>query len=81
VNDNRLVAVLALAVLAPGFVWAWRDYREGHVRLMVFSRRRSTVAVSRADDPRRFWAYTAFNLVLCGIVAVFAVLLMFKPEG
>lgn len=80
-NENRLVAALALAILAPGFVWAWKDYREGQVRLMLFSRRRSTIAVRREVDPRRFWAYTGFNLVLCGIVAVFAALLMFKPEG
>lgn len=79
-NENRLVAVLALAILAPGFAWAWQDYRAGQVRLMLFSRRRSTIAVRREVDPRRFWAYSAFNLLLCSIVAVFAVLLMFKPE-
>jgi hypothetical protein len=79
-NDNRLIAILALLIFVPGVIWAARDYREGHVRLMLFSRRRSTVAVRRADDPRKFWAYTAFNALVCGVVAVFAVLLFFKPE-
>lgn len=78
-NDNRLIAVLALAIFVPGVIWAWRDYREGHVRLMLFSRRRSTVAVRREADPRKFWTYTAFNVVVCTVVAVFAALLFFKP--
>ncbi|MFC0204502.1 hypothetical protein [Novosphingobium soli] len=78
-NENRLIAVLALAIFVPGVLWAWRDYREGHVRLMLFSRRRSTVAVRRQDDLRRFMMYTAFNALLCVVVAVFAVLLFFKP--
>jgi hypothetical protein len=79
VNDNRLIAVLALAIFVPGVIWAVRDYREGHVRLMLFSRRRSTVAVRREDNPRKFWTYTAFNAAICGVVAIFAVLLFFKP--
>jgi hypothetical protein len=79
VNDNRLIAVLALAIFVPGVLWAVRDYREGQVRLMLFSRRRSTVAVRREDDLRKFRLYTAFNFVLCAVVAVFAVLLFFKP--
>ncbi|HUD30347.1 MAG TPA: hypothetical protein VMQ93_15875 [Novosphingobium sp.] len=78
-NDNRLIAVLALAIFVPGVLWAVRDYREGQVRLMLFSRRRSTVAVRREDDPRKFRLYTAFNFALCAVVAVFAVLLFFKP--
>jgi hypothetical protein len=78
-NDNRLIAVLALAIFVPGVIWAWRDYRDGQVRLMLFSRRRTTVATRREDDPRRFMAYTAFNFALCAVVAVFAVLLFFKP--
>jgi hypothetical protein len=79
VNENRLIAILALVIFIPGVLWAVRDFREGHVRMMLFSRRRSTVAVRRADDPRRFWTYTAFNVAVCTVVAVFAVLLFFKP--
>ncbi|AXB77556.1 hypothetical protein V474_18505 [Novosphingobium barchaimii LL02] len=78
-NDNRLIAVLALAIFVPGVIWAWRDYREGRARLMLFSRRRSTMETRRADDPRKFWTYTAFNVAICAVVAVFAVLLFFKP--
>lgn len=80
-NENRLVAVMALAILAPGIIWAIRDFRAGKVRLMLFSRRRSTVETVRADDPRKFWAYTAFNLAVCAVVGVFAILLFFKTEG
>lgn len=78
-NDNRLIAVLALVIFVPGVLWAVRDFREGQVRLMLFSRRRSTIAVRREDDPRKFMMYTAFNALLCAVVAVFAVLLFFKP--
>jgi hypothetical protein len=35
---------------------------------------------TKAADPRKFALYTAFNVALCGVVAIFAVLLFFKPE-
>ncbi|EIZ78901.1 hypothetical protein WSK_2444 [Novosphingobium sp. Rr 2-17] len=77
-NDNRLLAVLALLVTAPAMIWALRDYRAGRARLMLGSRR-SLRQVERADNPRKFWGYTAFNLIASGVVIVFAVLLFFKP--
>jgi hypothetical protein len=80
VNENRMIAVLATVLLLPALVWAVQDYRAGKVRMMLFSRRRSSVETRREDDPRRFWAYTAFNVLVCAVVAVFAVLLFFKPE-
>ncbi|KQM21569.1 hypothetical protein [Novosphingobium sp. Leaf2] len=79
-NENRMIAVLALVLLTPGLIWALGDFRAGKVRMMLFSRRRSTVETYRDTDPRRFWAYTAFNLAVCAVVGVFAMLLFFKPE-
>jgi hypothetical protein len=78
VNDNRLAAGLALLVAVPAMVWAVRDFREGRQRLLIASRR-SRVEVARADDPRRFWRYTAINAIACGVIVVFAVLLFLKP--
>ncbi|MEE4454503.1 hypothetical protein [Novosphingobium resinovorum] len=78
-NDNRLVAVLALVIFVPAALFAFRDWREGKARLMLFSRARSKVETSRAADPRKFALYTLFNVALCAVVAVFAVLLFFKP--
>ncbi|MFD2134339.1 hypothetical protein ACFSLT_02195 [Novosphingobium resinovorum] len=48
--------------------------------MMLFSRARNPILTTKAADPRKFALYTAFNVALCGIVAVFAVLLFFKPE-
>jgi hypothetical protein len=79
VNENRLMAVLALAIFVPGALWAYRDWREGRARLMLFSRARVKVETTRAGNPRKFAIYTAFNALLCAVVAVFAVLLFFKP--
>lgn len=79
-NENRLMAVLALAIFVPGALFALRDWREGKARLMLFSRARSKVETTRAENPRKFALYTAFNAALCAVVAVFAVLLFFKPE-
>lgn len=78
-NENRLLGVLALAIVFPGVVFAVEDFREGRARLMLFSRARSKVETTRAENPRRFWIYTAFNLALVAVVVVFAVLLFFKP--
>ncbi|MFC3212925.1 MULTISPECIES: hypothetical protein [Novosphingobium] len=78
-NENRLMAVLALAIFVPGAVWAWQDFRAGKARLMLFSRARVKIETMRADNPRKFAIYTAFNFALCAVVAVFAVLLFFKP--
>lgn len=79
-NENRLMAVLALAIFVPGALFAFRDWREGKARLMLFSRARTPVRTTRDENPRKFAIYTAFNVALCAVVAVFAVLLFFKPE-
>ncbi len=79
-NENRLVAVLALAIFVPGVLFALRDFRKGRARLMLFSRARSKVEATLAENPRKFWGYTAFNLVVSLTVGVFCVLLFFKPE-
>lgn len=73
------MAVLTLIIFVSAAFMAWRDYREGKARLLVFSSRRSTVETRREDNPRKFFLYTAFNFALCAFVAVFAVLLFFKP--
>nr|WP_086491221.1 hypothetical protein [Novosphingobium panipatense] len=78
-NENRLVAVLALAIFVPGALYALRDFREGRARLMLFSRARTKVETTLAENRRKFWGYTAFNLAVCLIVGVFCVLLFFKP--
>lgn len=78
-NDNRLVAVLVLLILIPAITMAWRDYHRGQVRLMMFSRLRHSVTVSRSDDPRRFRLYLGFNLALIVVVAGACVALFFKP--
>ncbi len=78
-NENRLVAVLALAIFVPGAIFALRDFRKGRARLMLFSRARSKVEAGREENPRKFWAYTAFNFAVCLTVGVFCVLLFFKP--
>lgn len=77
-NDNRLAAVLALALAIPAMIWAFRDFREGRARLMLRSRR-SRHEILRETDPAKFRRYTAINAILCAIVVVFAVLLFFKP--
>ncbi|PNU02469.1 hypothetical protein [Novosphingobium guangzhouense] len=79
-NENRLMAVLALAIFVPGALFAFRDFREGRARLMLFSRARNPIIATKAADPRKFTLYTAFNGALCAVVALFAVLLFFKPE-
>ncbi|KPH65810.1 hypothetical protein ACLIMP_06080 [Novosphingobium aerophilum] len=79
-NENRLVAGLALAILVPGAVMALGDFRKGKARLMLFSRARSKVETSLAENSRKFWAYSAFNLAVCLMVGVFCVLLFLKPE-
>lgn len=79
-NENRLMAVLALAIFVPGALFALRDFREGKARLMLFSRARNPILTSKDADPRKFALYTAFNALLCAVVALFAVLLFFKPE-
>jgi len=78
VNDNRLAAGLALLIAVPAMVWAIRDFREGRARLLIASRR-SRTETTRAENPKRFWRYTAVNAVACGVIVVFAVLLFFKP--
>lgn len=79
-NENRLMAVLAFVIFVPAAIFAFRDWREGKARLMLFSRARNPIVTTKAADPRKFALYTAFNVALCGIVAIFAVLLFFKPE-
>ncbi|WP_395391652.1 hypothetical protein WBP07_13185 [Novosphingobium sp. BL-8A] len=78
-NENRLVAVLALAVLVPSALWAVRDFREGKARLLLFSRARSKVETTLAENPRKFWGYSAFNLAVCLGLGALCVMLFFKP--
>lgn len=78
-NENRAVGLMLVLVTLPGLAWAWNDYRSGSVRLMLFSRMRSAVRADRADDPRRFWAYTLFNAALFALMLVSGVFLMVKP--
>ena len=39
-NENRLVAVLALAIFVPGVLFALRDFRKGRGRVLVLRRAR-----------------------------------------
>lgn len=78
-NDNRLIAVMVLLILVPGFVMAWRDYRKGQVRLLLFSRMRSGIRADRETDPGKFRLYTAANAALIALLAVGCVALFFKP--
>lgn len=78
-NENRAVGLMTVLVALPGLAWAWRDYRDGRARLMLFSRMRQSVVTTRDADPRRFWAYTAFNLLLLGLLVLGGLFLMVKP--
>ncbi|WP_260926911.1 hypothetical protein [Novosphingobium sp. 9] len=78
-NDNRLVALMVLLILVPGFVIAWNDWRNGRVRLLLFSRMRSGIRADRETDPRKFRLYTAANVALIVLVTVGCVALFFKP--
>lgn len=78
-NENRAVGVMTVLVTLPGLAWAWNDYRNGTARLMLFSRMRHAVSASREADPRRFWAYTAFNALLLGLLLLGGAILMVKP--
>lgn len=78
-NENRLFAVLALAILVPSALWALRDFREGRARLMLFSRGRSKMETSLAENSRKFWGYSVFNLAVCTALGALCVMLFFKP--
>lgn len=78
-NENRAVGLMTMLVALPGLAWVWQDYRGGTARLMLFSRMRRSVAITRDADPRRFWTYTAFNVLLLGLLVLGGAILMVKP--
>jgi len=79
VNENRVMAALAMVILVPSALWALRDFREGKAKLLLFSRARSKVETTLADNPRKFWGYSAFNLAVCLTLGAVCVMLFFKP--
>lgn len=78
-NENRLVAILACLILVPSALWALRDFREGKAKLLLFSRARSKIETTLADNPTKFWRYSAFNLAVCLTLGALCVMLFFKP--
>lgn len=77
-NENRAVGLMTVLVTLPGLAWAWNDFRNGTVRLLLFSRMRSAVSMRREADPLRFWVYTAFNILLLALLLVGGATLMVK---
>ena len=77
-TENHAVGLMTLLVTLPGWAWAWSDYREGTVRLILFSRRRSSALATRKSDPARFRAYIAFNTLLLALLMFGGIILMVK---
>ena len=77
-TDNHTVGLMTLLVTLPGWAWAWSDYREGGVRLILFSRMRRSALATRKSDPARFRAYIAFNTLLLALLMLGGIILMVK---
>jgi hypothetical protein len=69
VIDRRFAALLTLMVVIPGAVMTLRDFRDGRSRLWL-SGGIVPLQASRDASPLFFWAYTALNVVVCGLLAV-----------
>ncbi len=74
--NRRVAGLLGLAVLVPGAMITWNDFRAGQSRFWLTGGLNMFKA-DRLQSPLFFWAFTAINTVLItALIAVCALIVV-----